>query len=145
MRSTRGETTKLHTFRRRYIGKKTELPTRVFFSHPLPSLVIRLRPCIISSTPLPAPAPPLPKQPFFCRLYTSRASSEKAGSGDTLPDEKCISILRKMSKMQQESIDMYRKGNREDLVEKEVNTQQIIDAMLPQVREAQGGTFISCF
>lgn len=42
-----------------------------------------------------------------------------------------------MSKMQQESIDMYRKGNREDLVEKEVNTQQIIDAMLPQVREEE--------
>ena len=32
---------------------------------------------------------------------------------------------------------MYRKGNREDLVEKEVNTQQIIDAMLPQVREEE--------
>ncbi|CAN0524972.1 unnamed protein product, partial [Laminaria digitata] len=61
--------------------------------------------------------------------------TKAAGSGDTLPDDKCISILRKMSKMQQESIDMYTKGNREDLVEKEVNTQKIIDAMLPQVRE----------
>eukprot|EP00904_Undaria_pinnatifida_P002885 jgi/Undpi1/12598/HiC_scaffold_6.g02267.m1 len=61
--------------------------------------------------------------------------TKAAGSGDTLPDEKCITILRKMSKMQQESIDMYRKGNREDLVEKEVNTQQIIDAMLPQLAD----------
>lgn len=44
-----------------------------------------------------------------------------------------MAILRKMSKQQQESIDMYRKGNREDLVEKEVKMQQMIDAMLPQV------------
>lgn len=38
-----------------------------------------------------------------------------------------------MSKQQQESIDMYRKGKREDLVEKETKTQQLIDAMLPKV------------
>lgn len=61
---------------------------------------------------------------FFC---------EKAGSGDKLPDEKCIAILRKMSKQQQESIDMYRKGERDDLVEKETKTKELIDAMLPQV------------
>ncbi|CAM9809937.1 unnamed protein product [Pylaiella littoralis] len=61
--------------------------------------------------------------------------TKAAGSGDTLPDEKCMAILRKMSKQQQESIDMYRKGNREDLVEKEVKMQQMIDAMLPQLAD----------
>ncbi|CAM9922759.1 unnamed protein product [Ectocarpus sp. 12 AP-2014] len=58
--------------------------------------------------------------------------TKAAGSGDKLPDEKCIAILRKMSKQQQESIDMYRKGKRDDLVEKETKTKQLIDAMLPQ-------------
>lgn len=29
---------------------------------------------------------------------------------------------------------MYKKGKREDLVEKETRTQQLIDAMLPKVR-----------
>ncbi len=30
---------------------------------------------------------------------------------------------------------MYRKGKREDLAEKELKTQQMIDAMLPKVRK----------
>ncbi|CAM9465048.1 unnamed protein product [Ectocarpus sp. 12 AP-2014] len=61
--------------------------------------------------------------------------TKAAGSGDKLPDEKCIAILRKMSKQQQESIDMYRKGKRDDLVEKETKTKQLIDAMLPQLAD----------
>eukprot|EP00752_Nemacystus_decipiens_P009746 g8704.t1 len=61
--------------------------------------------------------------------------TKAAGAGDTLGDEKCIAILRKMSKQQQESIDMYRKGKREDLVEKETKTQQMIDAMLPKLAD----------
>ncbi|CAM9391461.1 unnamed protein product [Scytosiphon promiscuus] len=61
--------------------------------------------------------------------------TKAAGSGDTLPDEKCIAILRKMSKQQQESIDMYRKGKRDDLVEKEVKMQQLIDSKLPQLAD----------
>lgn len=58
----------------------------------------------------------------------------QAGSGDTLQDEKCITILRKMSKIQQESIDMYRKGQKDDLVEKEEKMKELIDGFLPQVR-----------
>lgn len=70
VRSTRGGTTKHHTFRSRYIGKTTLLPSRVLY-YSLPSLVMRLRPCTISCTP-PPPLPPLPKQNvlFFFVAFT---------------------------------------------------------------------------
>lgn len=58
------------------------------------------------------------------------------GSGDTLPDEKCVTILRKLSKVQQESIDMYRQGGRDDLVQKEQLVKDLIDSFLPQVGDA---------
>lgn len=90
----------------------------------------------------PKVCPTLSRPVFFFYLpdpcFFFLSCLKQAGAGDTLADEKCITILRKMSKQQQESIDMYRKGKREDLVEKETKTQQLIDAMLPQVRTDRG-------
>ncbi|CAM9755886.1 unnamed protein product [Ascophyllum nodosum] len=61
--------------------------------------------------------------------------TKTTGSGNTLPDDMCIPILRKMSKMQQESIDMYRQGDRQDLVEKESHVLELIDSFLPQLAD----------
>lgn len=74
---------------------------------------------------------------FHACIHSFIHSFDQAGSGNTLPDDKCIPILRKMSKMQQESIDMYREGGRQDLVDKETGVKQLIDNFLPQVMDME--------
>lgn len=60
----------------------------------------------------------------------------QAESGDSLPDEKCMTILRKMSKQQQETIDMYKQGKKEDLAKEEQDMQDLIESFLPKVFDA---------
>ena len=47
-------------------------------------------------------------------------------------DEDMISILNKMLKQRKESVEMYLKANRQDLVDKENNEIKIIKEFLPQ-------------
>jgi hypothetical protein len=47
-------------------------------------------------------------------------------------DEDMISILNKMLKQRKESVEMYLKANRQDLVDKENNEIKIIEEFLPQ-------------
>ena len=43
-----------------------------------------------------------------------------------------IAILRKMKKQRQDSADMYKKGNRQELIDVEMSEIKIIDTFLPQ-------------
>ena len=47
-------------------------------------------------------------------------------------DEEIIKILRKMKKQRQDSIDLYKKGERQELLEAEQAEIKIIDAYLPK-------------
>jgi uncharacterized protein YqeY len=47
-------------------------------------------------------------------------------------DEDMISILNKMLKQRKESVEMYQKASRQDLVDKENNEIKIIEEFLPQ-------------
>jgi len=49
-----------------------------------------------------------------------------------VPDEEVMAMLRSMVKSRRESVDLYRQGNRPDLVEKEEAEIRVIEGFLPQ-------------
>jgi len=51
---------------------------------------------------------------------------------DRVPDEEIIGMLRGMVKSRRESVELYRQGKRQDLVDKEEAEVSIIEAFLPQ-------------
>jgi uncharacterized protein YqeY len=55
---------------------------------------------------------------------------------DKVPDEEVIAMLRGMVKSRRESVDLYRQGNRPDLVEKEEAEIGVIEGFLPQQMDA---------
>ena len=67
------------------------------------------------------------------------ADIEARGSGKpALGDAEVLSILQKMIKQRQESVEMYKKGERPDLVKQEEEEIAIISAYLPkQMSEAE--------
>ncbi len=51
---------------------------------------------------------------------------------EEMPDNDVLSVLEKQVKSRSESIDMFKKGNREDLVEREQAQLEIIKAYMPE-------------
>ncbi len=51
---------------------------------------------------------------------------------DKVPDEEVLAMLRTMVKSRRESVDLYRQGNRQDLVDKEEAEIAVIESFLPQ-------------
>jgi hypothetical protein len=51
---------------------------------------------------------------------------------ERVPDEDIVAMLRGMVKSRRESVEMYRQGNRQDLVDKEEAEIAVIEAFLPQ-------------
>jgi hypothetical protein len=51
---------------------------------------------------------------------------------DRVPDEEVVATLRGMVKQRRESVELYRQGHRQDLVDKEEAEIGIIEAFLPQ-------------
>jgi uncharacterized protein len=49
-----------------------------------------------------------------------------------VPEEEIIAMLRGMVKSRRESVEMYRQGNRQDLLDKEEAEIAVIEAFLPQ-------------
>ncbi len=49
-----------------------------------------------------------------------------------VPEEEIVAMLRGMAKSRRESVDLYRQGNRPDLVAKEEAEIAVIEAFLPQ-------------
>jgi uncharacterized protein YqeY len=54
------------------------------------------------------------------------------GSSEPIPDAAILEMLQKMIKQRHESIEMYRKGGREDLVSQEQGEIVIIEGFLPK-------------
>src|SRR5215470_7714510 len=66
------------------------------------------------------------------------ADIEARGHGKTLSDDDLLSLLQKMIKQRQESVELYEKGARADLAEQERAEITIISAYLPaQMSEAE--------
>src|SRR6185312_16672612 len=51
---------------------------------------------------------------------------------DRVPDEEIVGMLRGMVKSRRESVEMYRQGHRQDLVDKEEAEIAVIETFLPQ-------------
>jgi uncharacterized protein YqeY len=51
---------------------------------------------------------------------------------DKAPDDEVLSMLRGMVKSRRESVELYRQGNRQDLVDKEEAEIAVIEGFLPQ-------------
>jgi hypothetical protein len=51
---------------------------------------------------------------------------------DKVPDEDVLAMLRGMVKSRRESVDLYRQGNRQDLVDKEEAEIAVIESFLPR-------------
>lgn len=51
---------------------------------------------------------------------------------DKVPDDEVMAMLRGMVKSRRESVDLYRQGNRQDLVDKEEAEIAVIESFLPQ-------------
>jgi uncharacterized protein YqeY len=57
---------------------------------------------------------------------------------DKVPDDEVLAMLRGMVKSRRESVDLYRQGNRQDLVDKEEAEIAVIDSFLPRQMDAAG-------
>ena len=65
------------------------------------------------------------------------------GAGEPILDAEILDMLQKMIKQRQESIEMFKKGNRADLVSKEEAEIKIIERYLPkQLSDAEIGAAI---
>jgi uncharacterized protein YqeY len=54
------------------------------------------------------------------------------GNSDGIPEDGILEMLQKMIKQRRESIELYRKGNRPDLVEREEGEIKVIERFLPK-------------
>ena len=51
---------------------------------------------------------------------------------DKVPDDEIVATLRSMVKSRRESVDLYRQGHRQDLVDKEEGEIAVIESFLPE-------------
>ncbi|MDR2877343.1 MAG: GatB/YqeY domain-containing protein [Chromatiales bacterium] len=65
------------------------------------------------------------------RMIAAAIKQREVDERIELDDEQIVSVLGKMVKQHQDSIEQYRKGGREDLVEKEVFELELIASYLP--------------
>ncbi len=66
------------------------------------------------------------------RMITTLIKNAEIEKKHELKDEDIISIIQKYAKQRRESIDMYEKGGRKDLVEKEKEELAIVNSYLPK-------------
>ena len=68
---------------------------------------------------------------ILARLKDTDIAARPSGV-QQVPDEAVVAMLRGMTKSRRESVDLYRQGNRPDLVAKEEAEIVVIEAFLPQ-------------
>ena len=67
------------------------------------------------------------------RLLMSKCKNEAIALGHELSDTEVIKVLQSAAKQHKESIRMYKEGNRDDLVEAEMNELQFVESYLPSM------------
>jgi len=66
------------------------------------------------------------------RLIKSAIKNKEIEKGKALTDDEIIQLLNSLVKQRVESVQMYRKGNREDLAEKEEAEIEILKSYMPE-------------
>ena len=77
------------------------------------------------------PARTSPLRMILARLKDIDIAARPKGI-DKVPDDEVMAMLRGMVKTRRESVDLYRQGHRQDLVEKEESEIAVIESFLPQ-------------
>ena len=67
------------------------------------------------------------------RLLISKCKNKAIEVGHELSDQEVIKVLQGAAKQHKESIRMYKEGNRDDLVDAEMNELQIVESYLPSM------------
>ncbi len=63
-------------------------------------------------------------------------AARSKGNMDGVPEDEILSLLQSMIKQRRESVEMYEKGGRQDLAEKEAAEIEIITSFLPEQLDA---------
>jgi len=66
------------------------------------------------------------------RMIRAQLKDARIDKGSDLSEEEVVTVLQQAAKRRRESIDMYQKGNRQDLVEKEQEELKIVQKYLPE-------------
>ena len=66
------------------------------------------------------------------RLLVAAVENGRIDQGHELSDDETLRVLQKEAKQRRESIEEYRKGNRDDLVQQEQQELEIIQTYLPE-------------
>jgi len=64
--------------------------------------------------------------------FTSEVMAKGKTPQDTLTDDECIVVLKKLAKQRKDSIDQFQKGGRADLADSEIAELMIIETFLPK-------------
>ena len=67
------------------------------------------------------------------KLIRSEIKNFEIETGGELSDEQVVKVLTSEYKKRQDAMELYQKGNREDLVEKELAESEVIKAYLPEM------------
>ncbi len=67
--------------------------------------------------------------------FTNELISKGKKPNEILGDEDAIQVVTRLSKQRKDSIEQFKKGNREDLVKKEEAELSILEAYLPKMME----------
>ena len=69
------------------------------------------------------------------RLLISRCKNKAIELGHDLSDQEVVKVLQTAAKQHKESIKMYKEGNRDDLVNAEMNELQFVESYLPAMMD----------
>lgn len=67
--------------------------------------------------------------------FTNELVSKNRKPSEMLNDEEALAVITRLSKQRKDSIEQYRKGNREDLVKEEEAQLAILETYLPKMME----------
>ena len=65
-------------------------------------------------------------------ILSKITEGEKNNSNQELNDEQCLSIIEKLSKQRVEALTLYKKANRQDLIDKEQYQLYVLGSYLPK-------------
>jgi len=67
--------------------------------------------------------------------FTNELVSKNRKPNETLEDEDALAVITRLSKQRKDSIEQFKKGNREDLVKKEQAELAILETYLPKLMD----------
>ena len=67
--------------------------------------------------------------------FTNELVSKNRKPNEMLSDEEAITVITRLSKQRKDSIEQFKKGNRDDLVKKEEAELSILEVYLPKMME----------